>query len=172
MKSRQENIENAVSFSDGKIISYRNINAYGRTTDLEVIAAIPGNALTELMQSYIRKGLVLLLFISAYIILTIFMIRRLTSPSIKRILKYTQAVASINRILITDRTARLYDGSNAVFSSRFNRIWEGEESIRGHHGPLRFFTRALGRNAYAIHTVGLSAADANGGFTHPKDNRV
>ena len=64
------------------------------------------------------------------------------------------------------------NGRDARLRRYFDRIGKREERIGGHDRAFRFFAGALGGDADTIHSIGLTAADADRRFTLREYNRV
>ena len=82
-------------------------------------------------------------------------------------------VGHVDRFLIPNRTAWLYDGLNAVLTGKLDTVVEWEEGVRSNDCPLvKGIASVVDGNLFRVDPVWLSFTNAQGPFVVGNDDRV
>lgn len=112
IRARKSGHPGSVYAAGGLLISYRVTAISAGKASLEIAAAIPDHKSSLLKQSFIKNAAVTLALSFCFLLLTVFIIRRLTLPSLKNLIAYTEKMSFGNL------EARYKVG----YISEFNRI--------------------------------------------------
>ena len=94
LEARQTSREGDIYAANGLLASYRAISLQEQPTSLEIATAIPDRTLMDLRRSYQRQGIVLVVSSLLFLMMTIVIMRKLTMPSLKKLLNYFMDVSS------------------------------------------------------------------------------
>ncbi|MCP3892093.1 MAG: SpoIIE family protein phosphatase [Desulfobulbaceae bacterium] len=93
-RSIHDHKKSLVHSSDGMLARFKNMSLSGEPTSLGIVTAITDQALTDLQHSYLKKGSILMVFSLIYILFTILIIRKLTFPSLSKLIQYSTDVST------------------------------------------------------------------------------
>ncbi|OQY59594.1 MAG: hypothetical protein B6245_05815 [Desulfobacteraceae bacterium 4572_88] len=120
-RNTEKNPAGQVYSVDGLLTRYQRLSVMDQPSSLSIVLGVTDQILTDLKVSYQQKGIFLLFSSLCFLIFTIFMIRWLTFPSLKKLIRYSREISHGNL------KARYQQG----IISEFNQLGHATEKMVG-----------------------------------------